>query len=143
VLFGALPSELRFSRTEKRCLGDFACDLSRRIVPGRAFDSLIADDAELRRLNLAFLGHDYPTDVLSFPNASALGEIAISVERADAQARSFGHTRMDEIRILMLHGLLHLAGMDHANDDGEMAHAETHWRAQFGLPRTLIARTVA
>jgi probable rRNA maturation factor len=74
---------------------------------------------------------------------STLGEIAISVERAEAQARSFGHSRLDEIRILMLHGLLHLSGMDHENDRGEMARAEAHWRAQFGLPETLIARTVA
>jgi probable rRNA maturation factor len=143
VLFGALPSELRFSRAEKRFLTDFARDLSHRIVSGRAFDCLIADDAELRRLNLSFLGHDYPTDVLSFPDANALGEIAISAERADAQARSFGHAHMDEICILMLHGLLHLAGMDHENDNGEMARAEAHWRAEFGLPQTLIARTVA
>ena len=143
VLFGALPSELRFSQAEKRFLFDFARDLARQIAPGRAFDCLITDDAELRRLNLAFLGHDYPTDVLSFPNANPLGEIAISIERADAQARSFGHARMDEVRILMLHGLLHLAGMDHESDAGEMARAEAHWRAQFGLPRTLIARTVA
>jgi probable rRNA maturation factor len=143
VLFGALPSELRFSRAEKRLLADFAGDLSRQIVAGRAFDCLIADDAELHRLNLAFLGHDYPTDVLSFPDANALGEIAISVERAVSQALSFGHTPMDEIRILMLHGLLHLAGMDHENDSGEMANAEAKWREQFGLPRTLIARTVA
>jgi hypothetical protein len=70
VLFGALPSELRFSRAEKRLLTDFARELSRRIVPGRVFDCLIADDAELHRLNLAFLGNDYPTDVLSFPNES-------------------------------------------------------------------------
>lgn len=143
VLFGALPSELRFSRAEKRVLTDFARDLSRRITPGRSFDCLIADDTELRRLNLAFLGHDYPTDVLSFPDANALGEIAISAERADAQARALGHARMDEIRILMLHGLLHLAGMDHEHDNGEMARAEAHWRTQFDLPRTLIARTVA
>ena len=143
VLFGALPSELRFSQAEKRFLADFARDLARQIAPDRAFDCLITDDAELRRLNLAFLGNDYPTDVLSFPNETALGEIAISVERADAQARAFGHARMDEIRILMLHGLLHLAGMDHEKDAGEMARAEAHWRAQLDLPRTLIARTVA
>jgi probable rRNA maturation factor len=171
VLFGALPSGLRFSGAEKRLLTDFARELSCRIVPGRVFDCLIADDAELHRLNLAFLGNDYPTDVLSFPNESlavkrclvntvkkspslragvagrllrsTLGEIAISVERAEAQAHSFGHSRLDEIRILMLHGLLHLSGMDHENDRGEMARAEARWRAQFRLPETLIARTVA
>jgi probable rRNA maturation factor len=143
VLFGAVPLELQFSRADKRALADFARGLSRRIAGGRAFDCLIADDAELRRLNLTFLGKDYPADVLSFPAGNALGEIAISVERAEAQAREFGHSRTDEIRILMLHGLLHLCGMDHAKDRGEMARAEAHWRAQFGLPQTLIARTVA
>ncbi|MGH9696630.1 MAG: rRNA maturation RNase YbeY [Bryobacteraceae bacterium] len=143
VLFGALPSELQFSRAEKRFLTDFARDLSRQIVTGRVFDCLITGNAELRRLNLAFLGHDYPADVLSFPNENGLGEIAISVERADVQARSFGHARMDEIRILMLHGLLHLAGMDHERDDGEMERTEAKWRARFGLPQTLIARTIA
>lgn len=143
VLFGALPSGLRFSGAEKRLLTDFARELSRRIVAGRVFDCLIADDVELQRLNLAFLGNDYPTDVLSFPVENALGEIAISVERATAQAFAFGHTPIDEIRILMLHGLLHLSGMDHENDHGEMARAEARWRAQFRLPETLIARTVA
>jgi len=143
VLFGALPPELRFSQTQKRSLTDFARDLSSQIADGRIFDCLISDDDELRRLNLAFLGHDYPADVLSFPAENALGEIAISVERATAQAVAFGHTPMDEIRILMLHGVLHLVGMDHENDRGEMARAEAKWRAMFGLPRTLIARTVA
>jgi probable rRNA maturation factor len=143
VLFGALPAELKFSLAERRELANFVRTLSRQVAAGKAFDCLLADDRELRRLNLTFLGNDYPTDVLSFSNETALGEIAISVERAGAQALSFGHTRMDEIRILMLHGLLHLAGMDHENDNGEMANAEAHWREQFGLPRTLIARTVA
>ena len=143
VLFGAFPSELRFSRTEKRLLSDFARDLSRAVTAGRPFDCLITGDAELRRLNRTFLGNDYPTDVLSFPNGDAPGEIAISAERAAAQAQSFGHPLLDEIRILMLHGLLHLSGMDHEKDHGEMAHAEAHWRGKFSLPQTLIARTVA
>jgi len=143
VLFGALPSELRFSRTEKRLLSDFARDLSRAVTAGRPFDCLIAGDAELHRLNRTFLGNDYPTDVLSFPNGDAPGEIAISAERAAAQAQSFGHSLLDEIRILMLHGLLHLSGMDHEKDRGEMARAAAHWRGKFDLPQTLIARTVA
>jgi probable rRNA maturation factor len=143
VLFGALPSQLRFSRTEKRLLSDFARDLSEAITACRSFDCLITHDAELQRLNRAFLGNDYPTDVLSFPNGDTLGEIAISAERAAAQAHSFGHSLRDEIRILMLHGLLHLSGMDHETDRGEMARAEAHWRGKFGLPQTLIARTVA
>ena len=124
-------------------MSDFARDLSRAVAAGRPFDCLITGDAELHRLNRTFLGNDYPTDVLSFPNAGVPGEIAISAELAAAQAQSFGHSLLDEIRILMLHGLLHLSGMDHEKDRGEMARAEAHWRSKFGLPQTLIARTVA
>ena len=104
---------------------------------------MLTDDAELHRLNHAFLHHDYPTDVLSFPSHNGLGqlgEMAISIERAALQAREFGHPRIDEIRILMLHGLLHLGGMDHESDRGEMARAEAAWRSEFGLPETLIGR---
>jgi probable rRNA maturation factor len=105
---------------------------------------VISDDKELRQLNASFLGHDYATDVLSFPGSDGCdnaGELIISVERAGAQAEQFGHDRIDEIRILMLHGLLHLAGMDHEHDRGEMARAEDHWREAFGLPNALIGRT--
>jgi probable rRNA maturation factor len=94
-------------------------------------------------LNRTFLGHDYATDVLSFPYGLSglnLGELIVSLERAEAQAAEFGHTRMDEIRILMLHGLLHLTGMDHEKDGGEMAQAEDKWREDLGLPLALIAR---
>ena len=141
LLFGAIPKQLSFSREERRALLAFGKKLSERIVAGRAFDCLLTNDAELRRLNLAFLGNDYPTDVLSFPDPNSLGEIAISVERAEAQAQEFGHARIDEIRILMLHGVLHLAGMDHEKDSGEMSRAEEHWRTEFALPETLIARS--
>jgi probable rRNA maturation factor len=69
--------------------------------------------------------------------------MAISADRAEAQAAEFGHTRTDEIRILMLHGLLHLAGMDHEHDSGEMACAEQRWRSELKLPEPLIARTTS
>lgn len=104
---------------------------------------LLTCDSELRRLNREFLDHDYPTDVLSFPadaTGNSLGELAISVERAHAQAEQFGHATLDELRILMLHGILHLSGMDHERDRGEMGNAERRFRSQFGLPDTLITR---
>lgn len=111
---------------------------------GRPFTCVISDDAELRRLNNSFLGHDYATDVLSFPSQASvgeLGELIISAERAEAQASDFGHDRIDEICILMLHGVLHLCGMDHEHDRGQMAIAEEKWREELGMPVTLIART--
>ena len=144
VLFRALSSDLRFSSEEKGALKQFARELTERVAEGRAFTSLLTNDRELHRLNREFLGHDYATDVLSFPAYEPdghLGELAISVQRAEAQAGEFGHSLLAEIRILMLHGLLHLTGMDHEQDRGEMARAERKWRTEFDLPVTLIARS--
>ncbi len=109
----------------------------------RPFTCLITGDGELRRLNRQFLGKDYPTDVLSFPageEGGTLGEIAISARRAAVQARERGHSVEEEIGILMLHGVLHLLGMDHERDRGRMARAETRWRKALGLPGGLIER---
>ena len=143
VLFRALPQP-RFSPQEKRALKTFAASLSSRIAAGRSFTCLLTDDRELQRLNQSFLGKDYATDVLSFPTecSDELGELAISVQRAEEQAAEFGHSRLREIQILMLHGLLHLSGMDHETDGGEMARAEEKWRIEFSLPPTLIERSL-
>jgi probable rRNA maturation factor len=142
VLFKALPANSRLTPSEKRLLSNFSQRLSEDVAGGLPFTCLITNDCELQRLNKQFLRHDYPTDVLSFPSGMPghLGELAISVERADAQASSFRHSRVDEIRVLMLHGLLHLAGMDHETDRGAMSRAENKWRAHFDLPVTLIVR---
>lgn len=143
VLFRALPRTLKFSAQQKRTLISFAHTLALRVVHGRSFTCLITRDSELQNLNRTFLSHDYATDVLSFPAhdpSGSLGEIAISTDRAEAQAEAFGHSRLDEVRILMLHGVLHLAGMDHEQDSGEMARAERKWRTELNLPDGLIAR---
>jgi probable rRNA maturation factor len=143
LLFRGVPARLRYSVEEKRALKEFARTLSVRVAGGRGFTCLLTNDAALRDLNLRFLGHDYATDVLSFPSHSTglhLGELAISLERAATQAREFGHSMAEEIHTLTLHGLLHLMGMDHENDRGEMASAEGKWRVELGLPSTLIAR---
>jgi probable rRNA maturation factor len=146
VLFRALPTCPKFAAEEKRAITNFARMLAHRIANGRSFTCLITGDSELRRLNRAFLGCDYPTDVLSFPafdSSVTLGEIAISADRANAQALSLGHPHLEELRVLILHGLLHLVGMDHEHDSGEMACAERKWRAELNLPQTLIARASA
>lgn len=144
-------STITFRRTvadvRPRALARFAGKLEREVAKGRTFDCLITGDAEMRRLNRQFRGKDYSTDVLSFPLESGrkgpLGDIAISIARARAQARQFGHSAEDEVRILMLHGLLHLMGMDHETDEGRMAHAEKRWRAALRLPGGLIERVSA
>lgn len=116
-------------------------ELSEALAANRTMTCLVTTDAELRRLNREFRGKDYATDVLSFPSSGAdAGEIAISWDRAAAQAREMGHDIDTEIRILMLHGALHLTGMDHETDSGEMKQAEMRWRRKFGLPLGLIER---
>jgi probable rRNA maturation factor len=136
VTFRRVPADL-----SRRAIERFARRLQAEVAHGRPFDCLIAGDAALRRLNREFLGHDCPTDVLSFPAAGPhLGDIAISFLRARAQARVFGHSTGQEVQILMLHGLLHLLGMDHTTDGGRMARAEKRWRVRLGLPNSLIER---
>jgi len=124
-------------------LRGFAAQLVMEVAAERQFECLLTDDRELRRLNRSFLGHDYATDVLSFPSGMSggfLGELAISVDRASEQASEFGHTLTEEIKILMLHGVLHLLGMDHEKDRGAMVRSEKRWRKRFGLPESLIER---
>jgi probable rRNA maturation factor len=123
-------------RVRRTPLRDFLMELVKRLATRRAVTCLITTDAELRRLNRQFRGKNYATDVLSFPP----DEMAISLDRAAAQARELGHSLDAEVRILMLHGLLHLRGMDHENDAGEMRRAEIRWRKRLGLPAGLIER---
>ncbi|MFP5232578.1 MAG: rRNA maturation RNase YbeY [Acidobacteriota bacterium] len=108
-------------------------------------DVLLAGDRTLRRLNREFRGKDKATDVLSFPSPAEFagehaGDLAISLDTAQRQAREQGHTLRDEVRILLLHGVLHLLGMDHETDGGAMASRESHLRARLRLPHGLIAR---
>ncbi len=121
---------------------------------GGQVDVLLTDDATMQRLNRSFRGKNKATDVLSFPAydfapqggtpkggaAKHAGDLAISLEIARRQAKALGHSLEDEIRILILHGVLHLAGMDHEADKGEMAAREAELRGELRLPVNLIAR---
>jgi probable rRNA maturation factor len=126
-------------------LFSFAETLRAGVARGREFHCLMTNDAELQALNAQFRGKNYPTDVLSFPGVmdQSLGDVAISMQRARAQAREWRHTVEDELRILMLHGVLHLRGMDHETDAGQMKRAEIRWRRKLGLPVSLIERETA
>jgi probable rRNA maturation factor len=139
VTFRRVPVTLRRPAIER-----FARRLQKDVAAGKPFDTLITGDAELRRLNRDFRKKDYTTDVLSFPSEGpALGDLAISLGRARAQAREFGHSIEQEISILMLHGVLHLLGHDHEADRGQMARLEKRWRSRLGLPTGLIERVQA
>lgn len=135
VSFRRVPASL-----DRDCIENFAQNLKGGVARAVEFHCLVTTDADLRKMNAQFLGKDYATDVLSFPES---GDVAISLQRARAQAREFGHSVEDEIRILMLHGALHLVGMDHETDGGKMARAESRWRKKLGLPGSLIARAGA
>lgn len=86
---------------------------------------LVSNDAQLKKLNQDFREIDEPTDVLSFPIDSPelegekgyLGDIAISLERAGAQAKAGGHTLQQELELLTVHGVLHLLGHDHYTEE--------------------------
>lgn len=92
-------------------------------------------DESIRKLNKQFRQVDKPTDVLSFPaeEEDNLGDIAIAVETAAAQAEQNGLTLDGEIAQLILHGLLHLSGYDHETDNGEMNRLELRLRKKLGI----------
>jgi probable rRNA maturation factor len=105
---------------------------------------LLTTDKKIRELNSHFRKKNKATDVLSFPAEPGpeklAGDLAISVPIARRQSAEQGHTVSVEIKVLMLHGLLHLAGYDHETDDGQMARRERQLRARLGLPQGLIER---
>jgi len=104
----------------------------------------LVGDQTMRRMNRAFAGVDRATDVLSFPAAAVgdgpLGDIAIATGVARRQAREAGHAYATELRVLALHGLLHLLGHDHHGDAGRMARLEARLRRRGGLGHGLIER---
>jgi len=109
---------------------------------------LLTTDAAIRRLNRRFRGKNKATDVLSFPAGGPTageiaGDLAISVPTALRQAEEHGHALAVEVKILILHGLLHLAGYDHEVDEGQMARRERLLRTRLKLKQGLIERASA
>jgi probable rRNA maturation factor len=137
------PSTVPSERTLSRFLGRAQAAVR---LPGRV-SVLLTTDATIRRLNRQFRALDKPTDVLSFPTEVLIrkqekiaGDLAISVPTARRQGTACGHSLSTELKVLILHGLLHLAGYDHETDAGQMARRERRLRAQLGLPQGLIER---
>jgi probable rRNA maturation factor len=125
------------------------------VAPGQARGEVtvaLVSDRRMRALNRMFRGEDSATDVLSFgvvatasrarsrTNDGPLGDIVIATGVAARQAREQGHTVATELRILALHGLLHLLGYDHERDGGAMARVESRLRRKGGLPAAAPAR---
>ncbi len=114
--------------------------------PALEISLLVTDDEQLRDLNRRFMGIDAVTDVLSFPageidpdsQALYLGDVALSLPRAAAQAETGGHSLQSELQLLVVHGVLHLSGYDHANADQKKAMWEVQAAilSQLGSPLT-------
>jgi probable rRNA maturation factor len=142
---GAIPQAIRVPT--RRTLERFLATAQAAVRLRGQVSALLTTNREIRRLNRQFRGKDKATDVLSFPAefsgpAKIAGDLAISVETARRQAAEQGHALSCELKVLMLHGLLHLAGYDHENDGGRMARRERTLRAKLRLPLGLIERTV-
>jgi len=121
----------------------------RDVAPARArgvVSVAIVSDRAMRRLNRDYAGKDAATDVLSFPAGESragqplLGDIVIAAGVARRQAREAGHALAHEVKVLALHGLLHLLGYDHHGDGGRMARVESRLRRKGGLHEGLIER---
>jgi probable rRNA maturation factor len=117
----------------------------RRVAPARARGHLgvaLVADRQVHELNRRFRRKNAVTDVLSFPAAAPglLGDVVIARGVAGRQARAAGHDLATELRVLALHGLLHLLGYDHEHDSGRMARLEARLRRKGGLREGLIER---
>jgi probable rRNA maturation factor len=142
------PKSLDFRLPSARTLARFLTVAQAAVrLPGQV-TVLLTTDAAIRKLNRRFRGKNKATDVLSFPAAGVgaeeiAGDLAISVTTALGQAAEQGHSLTTEIKVLILHGLLHLAGYDHEADSGQMARRERLLQGRLKLPQGLIARAAA
>jgi probable rRNA maturation factor len=148
-----IDPEIRIARgaLPRRALLSFAREVKSAIALEGEVSILLTSDDHVRELNRMYRRKDKATDVLSFPAAEqesdafpvALGgDLAVSLETAGRQADAYGHPLFDEVRILVLHGMLHLKGFDHETDSGQMARRERALRKAYALPQGLIQRAV-
>ena len=130
-------------------LQDFISLARKDLASEWEFSVVISNDSALREANRKYRNVDRATDVLSFPSGDGrpytrpdgyIGDLLISAARAAKQAEQHEHSVTDELRVLALHGLLHLIGFDHEKDSGEMLEFETVLRRKYGLPAGLIER---
>ena len=121
-------------------------------LSSKEIELIITDDETIQELNAEHRDKNSPTDVLSFPMEAPfteqsifgmpLGSIVIAESFVKEKAASLGHNEQDELSLLFIHGMLHLLGFDHENDDGEMRMREKEIIEQFDLPKSLIVRTI-
>jgi probable rRNA maturation factor len=134
---------------EKKLAGTAVTELNRFVRKAQSLtrvaggiDVLITGNTRVQELNRRFRRKNKPTDVLSFLRHEG-GDIAISSDIARENARRYGHSFTDELKVLILHGMLHLAGYNHERDNGRMAAREARLRAELKLPASLIERATS
>ena len=132
-------------QTSARALSLFATTAQHALGLDGEVNIYVTSSPEMQDLNRRYRRKNKPTDVLSFPSRlpGVAGDIAISLEIAAVNAAEIGHSLATEVKVLILHGLLHLAGYDHEADNGEMLARETAMRQELKLPVGLIERTHA
>jgi probable rRNA maturation factor len=132
-----LQNPCDYPEAEEPELGRWLERLVAELAPGAtSFAVRFASDREMRRLNRAFRGQDHPTDVLSFPGETTpegrhLGDVVIAVPVARRQAAAAGQPAARELRMLLLHGVLHCLGHDHETDGGAMDGLEAELRERW------------
>lgn len=145
----AKPAAARSGSPSARALAGFLRKAQAAVRLRGEVTVLLTSDAAIRRLNRQFRGKNKATDVLSFPTEPiqnlrpaerVAGDLAISLPTARRQAAECGHALAIELKVLILHGLLHLAGYDHESDSGQMERREKTLRAKLTLPLGLIER---
>lgn len=147
---GASPKSINLHLPTARTLGRFLAAAQPVVRLRGQVTVLLTSDQTIRSLNRRFRGKNKATDVLSFPadttapgSQAIAGDLAISVPTARRQASEQGHSLSTEIKVLILHGLLHIAGFDHEVDTGQMAKRERLLRNRLRLPQGLIERAAA
>lgn len=143
--------EKKVAGLNEEALGRFVLRARKAVGLSGQVNVLVTSSAAVRSLNFRFRRQDKTTDVLSFPSISPVsksrnaaklaGDVAISADIALQNSFRLGHPAVQEIKILALHGILHLAGFDHERDNGQMARKEIKLRRALGLPTALIERT--
>ncbi len=105
---------------------------------------ILTDSIEIKNLNKKYRNINKATDVLSFPLKklphSSIGSIVVNIDKVIEKSKEFSHAKEDELALLFLHGLLHLLGYDHEQDNGEMRKKEEEIIKNLSLPNSLIVR---
>lgn len=124
---------------------DISKKIAKELLGDDTVEVLLTDSSKIRELNKRYRGIDKPTDVISFPlkklKNSPMGIIVINADKVIDKSKELNHTINDEFNLLFLHGILHIIGYDHENDDGQMREKEKEIILKYSLPKSLIVRS--